>query len=175
MFGKVAPQSWCWRRRRWARRRGPSAARPAPSRSTCGSPGRATRTGPSSCRWRSRYGWSRRCGRDRAGGGAVAGGGAAAAAPGKATAAEADTATTAPELAPGTYTGSITTGETRYLRVRLGWGRRLAYRLRLGVLDGTVAQSATLYVKLAFPLRTRGEQASGQDGTLMLGGPSRWR
>ena len=92
-------------------------------------------------------------------------------APGRATAAEAGFSyNDAPELAPGTYTGSITTGETRYLRVRLGWGQRLAYRLRFGVLDGTVAQSATLYVKLASPLRTRGEQASGQDGMLMLGG-----
>lgn len=36
----------------------------------------------------------------------------------------------APELRPGTYRASIEDGATQYLRVRLGWGQRLAYSLR---------------------------------------------
>jgi Ca-activated chloride channel homolog len=75
----------------------------------------------------------------------------------------------APVLTPGSFTDSITTGETRYFRVPLGWGQRLAYRVSVPA-QGLPIQTAALYVRLASPLRADAGQQSGNLGTLLLGG-----
>ena len=75
----------------------------------------------------------------------------------------------APVLAPGSYTDAITTGETRYFRVPLGWGQRLAYRLSVPA-QGLPIQTAALYVRLASPLRADAGQQSGNLGSVLLGG-----
>ncbi len=75
----------------------------------------------------------------------------------------------APVLAPGSYRDSVTTGETRYFRVRLDWGQRLAYRVQVPA-QGLPIQTAALYVLLASPLRARAEQVAGSAGSALLGG-----
>jgi Ca-activated chloride channel family protein len=73
----------------------------------------------------------------------------------------------APVLAPGSYRDSITTGETRYFRVRLGWGQRLAYRMTVPS-QGPPFGSAALYVLVASPLRAGTVQAAGPSGNQIL-------
>jgi Ca-activated chloride channel family protein len=75
----------------------------------------------------------------------------------------------APVLRPGSYRDAITTGETRYFRVPVGWGQRLAYRVSIPE-QGLRIQTAALYVRLASPLRADAAQASGSQGSLLLGG-----
>ena len=77
----------------------------------------------------------------------------------------------APDLAAGTFAGTITTGETRYVRVPLQWGQRMAYRLTFPPVEGVVAQSASLSLQMASPLRTRAAKAPGPSSRLFLGGP----
>ena len=76
----------------------------------------------------------------------------------------------APELQPGSYAGSIVPGETRYYRVHLGWGQRLAYQLVVPAQAGIGLQAAALYVNLASPLRGRVEQSSGTRTYQLIGG-----
>jgi Ca-activated chloride channel homolog len=75
----------------------------------------------------------------------------------------------APALAPGSYRDSITTGETRYFRVRLDWGQRLAYRITLPT-QGVPIQSAALYVLVASPLRAGAEQTASGTTYVLVGG-----
>jgi Ca-activated chloride channel homolog len=75
----------------------------------------------------------------------------------------------APVLAAGSYRDSITTGETRYFRVRLDWGQRLAYRMTVPTQQVPI-QSAALYVGVASPLRAKAEQTAGSDSSVLLGG-----
>jgi Ca-activated chloride channel homolog len=76
----------------------------------------------------------------------------------------------APELTPGTYSDAIVAGETRYFKVRLGWGQRLGYRLTVPAQAGIGIQSAALYVNLASPLRARLDQPSGVRSYDLIGG-----
>jgi Ca-activated chloride channel family protein len=74
----------------------------------------------------------------------------------------------APLLEPGTYADSITTGETRYYRMRLDWGQRLAWRATISPPAGIGAAAAILRVDLASPLRADLRQASnGNDGVVL--------
>ena len=66
----------------------------------------------------------------------------------------------APELAPGTYSDEIVPGETRYFKVRLGWGQRLSYRITVPAA-GLRIQSAAIYTKMASPLRAQLDHARG--------------
>lgn len=66
----------------------------------------------------------------------------------------------APELVPGTYADEIVPGETRYFKVRLGWGQRLSYRITVPAA-GLRIQSAAIYTKMASPLRAELDQAVG--------------
>ena len=75
----------------------------------------------------------------------------------------------APVLSPGTYRDSITTGETRYFRVPLGWGQRLAYRVSIPT-QGLPIQTAALYAVLASPLRAKAEQVTDSGTYELLGG-----
>ena len=75
----------------------------------------------------------------------------------------------APVLTPGSYRDAITTGETRYFRVRLDWGQRLAYRLSVPSQRLPI-QTAALYVRVASPLRGDAEQTSGSTAYDLLGG-----
>lgn len=91
-------------------------------------------------------------------------------APGSARPVEAGTSfNDAPVLTPGTYQDSITTGETRYFRVRLDWGQRLAYRVSVPSQQLPI-QTAALYVQLASPLRADAQQNSGASSYDLLGG-----
>jgi Ca-activated chloride channel family protein len=76
----------------------------------------------------------------------------------------------APPLQPGSYAGSIVSGETRFYRVRLGWGQRLAYRLVVPAQAGVRLQAAALYVNLASPLRQKLEQSPGTRTYQLIGG-----
>ncbi|HST67836.1 MAG TPA: VWA domain-containing protein [Mycobacteriales bacterium] len=76
----------------------------------------------------------------------------------------------APLLQPGSYAGSIGSGETRFYRVRLGWGQRLAYQLVVPAQAGVGIQSAALYVTLSSPLRAKVEQSSGTPTYQLIGG-----
>jgi Ca-activated chloride channel family protein len=89
-------------------------------------------------------------------------------APGASRAAEAGSSfNDAPLLEPGTYTDSMTTGETRYYRVRLGWGQRLAWRATVTAPAGVGAVAATVRVDLASPLRVDLRQpGSSESGVL---------
>ena len=92
----------------------------------------------------------------------------------------------APVLAQGSYADAITTGETRYFRVRLDWGQRLAYRITFPAQPVPI-QTGALYVRLASPLRATADQTAGSTPSLLLGGrddqeisgssavPVRWR
>lgn len=76
----------------------------------------------------------------------------------------------APQLQPGSYAGSIVAGETRYYRVHLEWGQRLAYRLVVPAQAGFRIQEAALYVTLASPLRDRLEQSRDTRTYQLIGG-----
>jgi Ca-activated chloride channel family protein len=67
----------------------------------------------------------------------------------------------APELAPGTYSGSLVAGETLFSKVPVQWGQRLAYRVTLAAIPGQDYQGAAFYVNLASPLRENLEQSRG--------------
>lgn len=69
----------------------------------------------------------------------------------------------APLIEPGTYTESITSGETRYYRVRLGWGQRLAFRATTSVPAGVGVAAGRLRIDLASPLRADLLLGSGSD------------
>lgn len=69
----------------------------------------------------------------------------------------------APLIEPGTYTESITSGETRYYRVRLGWGQRLAFRATTAVPAGVGVAAGRLRIDLASPLRADLLLGSGND------------
>ncbi|PZS18248.1 MAG: hypothetical protein DLM57_06745 [Pseudonocardiales bacterium] len=68
----------------------------------------------------------------------------------------------APVLTPGTYRDTVVSGETRYYKVHLQWGQRLAYVLTparlpgLGLGNGVIGETQT-----ANPLRARLEQPVG--------------
>ena len=69
-------------------------------------------------------------------------------APGPARPVEAGTSfNDAPVLTPGSYQDAITTGETRFFRVRLDWGQRLAYRISVPAQRLPI-QTAALYAGL---------------------------
>jgi Ca-activated chloride channel homolog len=76
----------------------------------------------------------------------------------------------APQLQPGSYAGSIVSGETRFYRVHLGWGQRLTYQLVVPAQAGVKLQAAALYVNLASPLRAEIEQSSGTRTYQLIGG-----
>ena len=76
----------------------------------------------------------------------------------------------APEIAPGTYSDAIVPGETRYWRVRLGWGQRLSYRVTVPSQPGVGIQSAALYTDIASPLRAKLEQPSDNHRYALIGG-----
>jgi Ca-activated chloride channel homolog len=76
----------------------------------------------------------------------------------------------APLLAPGTYTTTVGTGETRYYRVRLGEGQRLAYRVSVPALPAVDEESAMLRSSLASPVRAPLDQATGTRYTVWAGG-----
>lgn len=76
----------------------------------------------------------------------------------------------APEVAPGTYSDAIVPGETRYWRVRLGWGQRLSYRVTVPSQPGVGIQSAALYTDIASPLRAKLEQPSDNHRYALIGG-----
>ena len=78
----------------------------------------------------------------------------------------------APRLEPGTYTETVGTGETRYYRVRLGWGQRLSYRVGIPSQPGLDLQSGSLDAAIASPLRERAEQSGGSDSGILVGGPN---
>lgn len=78
----------------------------------------------------------------------------------------------APRLEPGTYTETVGTGETRYYRVRLGWGQRLSYRIGIPSQPGLDLQSAFLDAAIASPLRQQAEQSTGSDSSILVGGPN---
>lgn len=80
--------------------------------------------------------------------------------------------TDAPALAPGTYATTVGTGETRYYRVRLGPGERLAYRVTVPALPKISRQSALLRSALASPVRAPLDQAAGTRHTVWAGGDS---
>lgn len=76
----------------------------------------------------------------------------------------------APVLAPGTYTDSIVSGETRYFKVHLDWGQRLAWKLTVPAQEGVGIQSSAFYVTLASPLRERAEESTGTRTYQLIGG-----
>ncbi len=61
----------------------------------------------------------------------------------------------APLVAPGTFADTVVAGETRYVKVHLDWGQRLAVRVDTPKLPG-VAIGAGVYgsVAVANPLRS---------------------
>jgi Ca-activated chloride channel family protein len=75
----------------------------------------------------------------------------------------------APRLEPGTYTETVGSGETRYYRVRLGWGQRLTYRIGIPGQPGLGIQAGALYAAIATPLRQRAEQSSGSASNVLVG------
>jgi Ca-activated chloride channel homolog len=75
----------------------------------------------------------------------------------------------APRLEPGTYTETVGSGETRYYRVRLGWGQRLTYRVGIPGQPGLGIQAGALYAAIASPLRQPAEQSSGSDSSVLVG------
>jgi Ca-activated chloride channel homolog len=76
----------------------------------------------------------------------------------------------APEIGPGTYSDAIVPGETRYWRVRLGWGQRLSYRVTVPSQPGVGIQSAALYTDIASPLRAKLEQPADNHRYALIGG-----
>lgn len=66
----------------------------------------------------------------------------------------------------------VGTGETRYYRVRLGWGQRLSYRVGIPSQPGLDLQSGSLDAAIASPLRERAEQSGGSDSGILVGGPN---
>jgi len=75
----------------------------------------------------------------------------------------------APRLEPGTYTETVGSGETRYYRVRLGWGQRLTYRVGIPGQPGLGIQAGALYATIASPLRQPAEPSSGSDSSILVG------
>lgn len=75
----------------------------------------------------------------------------------------------APRLEPGTYADEIVPGETRYFKVRLGWGQRLAYRVTVPAA-GLRIQAAALYTSVASPLRAKLDQPPDTRAYELIGG-----
>jgi Ca-activated chloride channel family protein len=61
-------------------------------------------------------------------------------------------------------------GETRFYRVRLGWGQRLAYRIGIPSQPGLGLQAGSLNATLASPLRKEAQQSTGSDSGILVGG-----
>jgi Ca-activated chloride channel homolog len=80
----------------------------------------------------------------------------------------------APLLAPGTYRDTVVYGETRYYRVRLQWGQRLAFEIVPGQVPGFgIGDGVAGTTRLVNPLRADLDQADGAHNTdAFVGGSS---
>jgi Ca-activated chloride channel family protein len=69
----------------------------------------------------------------------------------------------APELAPGRYSDSFVAGETRYVKVHVGWGQRLAVRYDLPRVGGVdeFSKSTSANFAMANPVRSEIDMATG--------------
>jgi Ca-activated chloride channel family protein len=77
-----------------------------------------------------------------------------------------------PALASGTYRDTVATGETRYYRVRLGWGQRLAYSIDVTAVSGAGHGDGFIRSAVASPMRASVALAATSNAERDFGGPT---
>ncbi|MET0863234.1 MAG: hypothetical protein ABWZ98_02760, partial [Nakamurella sp.] len=78
---------------------------------------------------------------------------------------------TAPGLTSGSFSDTLSTGETRYYRIHLDWGQRLSYQVLVDRIGGLDHGSGYARSALATPLRQELPLASTSNSARTFGGP----
>lgn len=76
----------------------------------------------------------------------------------------------APLLRPGTYSDTIVTGQTRYVRIHLNWGQRFTYLISSSHVPSIDTFSLTAQASIFNPVRGVAAQASDSDYEIGFGG-----
>lgn len=75
-------------------------------------------------------------------------------------------------VSTGTYRDTLSTGETRYYRVNLGWGQRLAYRITVHKIAGLDHGVGFIRSAMATPMRQNLVLSNSSNSARGFGGPA---
>jgi len=78
---------------------------------------------------------------------------------------------TAPAISTGSYSDTLSTGETRYYKVHLDWGQQLSYQVVVDKIDGLEHGSGYARTAIATPLRQELPLSSTSNAARGFGGP----